>query len=178
MARPNNGGWDFVKVGETYQYKEDHFIAMVKVVSDESNENYYKFKVEVQKANEKWAPSEFEVMHMKESGMYSGMSQFFEQPEYVCSYRWFRTDKDNPVTQYIIIKQHRGGLGTERVLDMSAGGITVTKGETENGTPKIKVFDSMREAQEYGQKKYLHPFCVVPITNQKNPTEEVMQVRK
>lgn len=36
MARANNGGWDFIKVGQQYQYKEDGIIAIVTVLEDNS----------------------------------------------------------------------------------------------------------------------------------------------
>ena len=43
MARSENNGWDFVKVDETYQYKEEigpglAMIAMVKILEDNSDD--------------------------------------------------------------------------------------------------------------------------------------------
>jgi hypothetical protein len=91
MARANNNGWDFVKVGKTYQYKEDWFIAVVKILEDLSDDEFYKFKIQVEKASS--APVQengiFTVTHRKNlDGVYSGMIQFFESPEYMCNYTW------------------------------------------------------------------------------------------
>ena len=93
MARANNGGWDFVKVGEVYQYKEDWFIAMVTILEDNSDDKYYSFKVRVEKSN--MAPSsqsgEFEVCFVKDlDGVFSGMSQLYEEEAYMCEYKWER----------------------------------------------------------------------------------------
>jgi hypothetical protein len=85
MARANNNGWDFIKVGGEYQYKEDHFIGMVKVLEDNSDDEMYRFKIQVLKANCKdIGPEPFDVSHAKDpSGYYSGMLQFYETLEYV-----------------------------------------------------------------------------------------------
>jgi hypothetical protein len=92
MARANNHGWDFVKVGKTYQYKEDWFIAMVTIIEDSSDDEEYRFKLKVEKANaEPPQNGEFEIAHMKEPGGYwSGMLQFFENEDYFCDYKWER----------------------------------------------------------------------------------------
>jgi hypothetical protein len=92
MARANNNGWDFVKVGKTYQYKEDGFIAMVTILEDNSDEKYYRFKIRVEKSN--FMPpqnGEFEISHIKDlGGVYSGMLQLYETEAYGCEYKWVR----------------------------------------------------------------------------------------
>lgn len=84
MARANNNGWDFLEVGKTYQYKEDSMIAMVRILEDNSDEEFYDFYVEVVAANMNIAGNKFNVSHTKKlNGVYSGMSQFYKSPEYV-----------------------------------------------------------------------------------------------
>lgn len=95
MSRANNGGWDFVKVGGTYQYKEDGYIAMVKVLEDNSTENEYRFKLKVEKATQSIGDDEFEISHMKDlTGVYSGMLQLYEQEEYMCNYKYTPENKN------------------------------------------------------------------------------------
>jgi hypothetical protein len=96
MARANNGGWDFVKVGQQYQYKEDGIIALVTVLEDTSTDEAYNFKVRVDKATFPFPEETFDVMSDKKStGYYSGMIQFYEQPEYTCNYVWERNEIKN-----------------------------------------------------------------------------------
>jgi len=92
MASAYNGGWDFVKIGAIYQYKEGSFIAMVKILEDNSNDKYYKFKVRVEQANYKPPGSgEFEIINIKENNdYYSGMLQLYKYPAYLCNYSWVR----------------------------------------------------------------------------------------
>lgn len=96
MARANNGGWDFVNVGETYQYKEDGFIAMVTILEDNSDKDQYAFKLRTEKSTHH-PPSEdgvFEISHAKDvGGYYSGMLQIYPHEEYGCDYSWFREQK-------------------------------------------------------------------------------------
>jgi len=85
MARANNGGWDFVKVGETYQYKEDWFIATVKVLEDNSTDEMYQFKLETIESNDDPPDDDgvFSIGHAKDVGGYfNGMIQLYESPEY------------------------------------------------------------------------------------------------
>ena len=93
MARANNKGWDFVKVGETYQYKEDGWIAMVKILEDNSTEEEYAFVLQTEKATD-LPPTEdgkFDISHAKEmQGMFSGMLQLYSTPEYNCNYSWIK----------------------------------------------------------------------------------------
>jgi hypothetical protein len=100
MARANNGGWDFVKEGETYQYKEDGWIAMVTVVKDNSTDEHYAFDLRVEKATEDWGLREFDIMNVKgDSGYYSGMLQIYKTPEYMCTYNYEReTDLVKSIT--------------------------------------------------------------------------------
>ena len=92
MARSENGGWDFIKVGETYQYKEDtggigsSVVGMVKVLEDNSDGAWYNFLVQVVKgktALSAFGDKPFPVGHRKNiGGIYSGMPQFYKEPEY------------------------------------------------------------------------------------------------
>jgi len=93
MSRGINNGWDFVKVGETYQYKEDGWISMVKVLKDNSTDKEYNFKLQVEKSS--WdipgLPKQFTLSHSKSiNGVYSGMSQLYEKEEYFVKYKWER----------------------------------------------------------------------------------------
>lgn len=89
MARANNGGWDFIKEGNSYQYKEDGWIAMVKVIKDNSDSECYRFDLEVEEATQDYGLRTFDVMHNKDvDGYYSGMLQFYERPEYKCFYTY------------------------------------------------------------------------------------------
>ena len=94
MARANNGGWNFIKVGETYQYKEDSLIAMITILEDTSDEENYKFKVKIEKAT--YEPPEVddvEIYHAKNpGGFWSGMTQIYEGEEYSPKYNWMRTN--------------------------------------------------------------------------------------
>ena len=101
MSRATNGGWDFVKVGGTYQYKEDGWVAMVKILEDNSTDKEYHFKLQTEEATDE-PPTEdgeqegvFSISHVKDMGgmMYSGMLQLYEQAEYKCNYVWQRTEK-------------------------------------------------------------------------------------
>lgn len=85
MARASNGGWDFVKVGEIYQYKEDWIIAMIKILENNSDDECYSFKVQVQKSTEKDG-GEFLITNVKGTGYYSGMIQIYQGEQYSCEY--------------------------------------------------------------------------------------------
>ena len=97
MARAINGGWDFVKVGKMYQYKEDWFIAIVTILEDNSDEEFYRFKLQVEKSSgDPPQNGVFEIEHIKKlPGIYSGMLQLYEFPEYACKYKWIRDGKRN-----------------------------------------------------------------------------------
>ena len=83
MSRGANKGWDFIKVGGIYQYKESPFIGMVEILEDNSDEEYYNFRVQ---AIEGTVPllEPFTVSLQKaNTGVWNGMSQFYENPEYI-----------------------------------------------------------------------------------------------
>lgn len=90
MTTAHKKGWDFVKVGETYQYKEDWFIATVEVLEDNSTEDEYKFKLQTITANIK--PHDdgiFELTHVKNlDGYYSGMMNLYQYPAYMFKEVW------------------------------------------------------------------------------------------
>lgn len=96
MARANNGGWNFVKVGQSYQYKEDWFIARVTILEDNSTTDEYRFKLQTEESNTE-PPTEdgvFEIGHAKDvGGYYSGMLQLYEQEEYRFTPAWERGKK-------------------------------------------------------------------------------------
>lgn len=85
MARASDNGWDFVEEGMILQYKEDHFVGVVKIVEDTSDEDYYNFKLRVLAGSHSIPEvgEEFTVSFVKNfSGVFSGMSQFYINPEY------------------------------------------------------------------------------------------------
>ena len=87
MARAVNKGWDFVKVGETYQYKEDWFIAMVTVLEDLSDDNNYHFKLQMEKASHTPFFAKdgiFELSHIKKSMEYLAGWLNYMKPKLIC----------------------------------------------------------------------------------------------
>lgn len=90
MARANNGGWDFVKVGSTYQMKEDWAIYEAEIIEDNSTAEEYMFKIKPVKSTVDMGEGKvFNISHVKEPGGYwSGMMQIYETPEYRCEYKW------------------------------------------------------------------------------------------
>lgn len=83
MARGNEG-WDFIKEGAIYQYKEDGMVCMVRVLEDFSDEACYRFRIKVLASNRPVVGEEFLITYTKsQTGYYSGMSQFYETPEYI-----------------------------------------------------------------------------------------------
>jgi hypothetical protein len=96
MARPGKGGWDFIKVGGTYQYYETGWVAMVTVMKDLSTPEQYAFRVRVDKSDRDLGSvtrsPQFTVSHTREDMMYSGMSQFFETEMYEREYVWIRKE--------------------------------------------------------------------------------------
>ncbi len=99
MARATNGGWDFVKEGETYHYKEDWFLGEVTVLEDTSNDDYYEFKLRVEECNLDTPPTDegedvgvFTISHIKNmSGVFSGMLQLYPEPAYAYETKYKRT---------------------------------------------------------------------------------------
>jgi len=84
MARANNGGWDFVKVGGIYQYKEEWLIGMFEVIQDKSNVEFYEFELRPLLTNVDIGENTFNISHVRNPGVYwSGMQQLYKDPEYV-----------------------------------------------------------------------------------------------
>lgn len=85
MARGCNNGWDFVKAGEVYQYREGGLIAEILVLEDNSDEEQYSFNVRILRTSEEYfLDKEFEIMHSKDmNGVWNYMPQIFEEPEYI-----------------------------------------------------------------------------------------------
>lgn len=84
MTRPENSSWEFVKQGRVFQYKEDSLIAMVFIEEDNSDDEFYSFRVKPLAANMDIGPEAFTVSHARKiGGIYSGMAQFYEKPEYI-----------------------------------------------------------------------------------------------
>ncbi|HPH21862.1 MAG TPA: hypothetical protein PLE32_23895 [Haliscomenobacter sp.] len=94
MARPNNGGWDFIKVGGSYQYYEAGAVFMVTVLQDLSTPSLYEFLIRIDKAERDLGPTDsspqVKISHDKKDGVYGGMSQFFETERYKREYTWIR----------------------------------------------------------------------------------------
>jgi len=83
MSRGANGGWDFIKVGGVYQYKESPFIGMVEILEDNSDDEYYSFKVQAVEGNMA-IPEPFTVSLLKSNNaIWHEMCQFYEVPEYI-----------------------------------------------------------------------------------------------
>lgn len=84
MARCDKpGAWDFIEIGKLYQYKEDHVILVVEILDDNSTEDFYEFLVKPIAGTFEMKES-FTVSFTKNNtGAYNGMSQFYENPEYV-----------------------------------------------------------------------------------------------
>jgi hypothetical protein len=97
MARANNHGWDFVKVGKTYQYKEyPPLLAIVTILKDNSTEDEYRFRLRVEKSNlkEEYTPKEFNISSPKDlNGYYNNMIQLYENEEYSCAYQYERKNE-------------------------------------------------------------------------------------
>lgn len=83
MSRAPNGGWDFVKVGNEYQYKEDGFIATVLILEDTSTPEEYRFKLQVLESNYPAPDDSFNISHAKKCGYWNDMKQFYEKPKYI-----------------------------------------------------------------------------------------------
>lgn len=98
MSRANNNGWDFIKVGGEYQYKEDWLIASIKIIEDNSNEREYRFKAQAIEATDDMGDGIFTFSQAKDiDGYWSGMVQVYEQDEYmVKEYKWrLNSDKND-----------------------------------------------------------------------------------
>ena len=89
MASAQDHGWDFLKVGETYQYKQGKFIAMVQIADDNSTDDFYQFVIEILEATYKPAKLRFEISCIKSIDFgYPGMVYFFDKIEFKRDYHW------------------------------------------------------------------------------------------
>lgn len=89
MSTSPNNGWDFVKIGETYQYKEGSFIAMISIVEDKSDDEYYRFTIKILEANREPPSMICDIISQKGLSFgYPGMSKIFKKMMYDCVYKW------------------------------------------------------------------------------------------
>jgi len=65
MASAQDHGWNFLNVGENYQYKEGKFIAMVQIVEDNSTDDFYQFVSEILEAIYEPAKQRFQISCIK-----------------------------------------------------------------------------------------------------------------
>ena len=83
MATIHNNGWDFVKEGETYQYKEGGLIGMVKILENKSTDEEYRFLIKFLKSTFDVGEDPITISGTKRiDGHYSGMCNFYEHEEY------------------------------------------------------------------------------------------------
>ena len=95
MARSSNNGWEFIKKGEVYQYREYPMIAMVEIVEDNSDDEYYRFIIQPLKSNCNFMEA-FEVSGLKNSNfVYNEMIQFYKEEEYLVKYKYFFGEENN-----------------------------------------------------------------------------------
>jgi len=81
MTRAYNNGWEFVKVGGEYVYRESGYTLKVKVLEDNSDDEYYRFKLQVSNPmSSGWEKDRiFDILHIKDGGgHFNGMIQFYE----------------------------------------------------------------------------------------------------
>jgi hypothetical protein len=89
MASAQDNGWNFLNVGETYQYKEGKFIAIVQIVEDNSSDDFYQFVIEILEATSKLAKLRFEISCIKSIDFgYPGMVHYFDKIEFKRDYHW------------------------------------------------------------------------------------------
>ena len=89
MASAHDHGWNFLKVGETYQYKEGKFVAMVLIVEDNSTDDLYQFVIEILEATFKPANLRFEISCIKAIDFgYPVMVHSFDKIEFKRDYHW------------------------------------------------------------------------------------------
>jgi hypothetical protein len=94
MATADNGGWDFVKEGKTYQYKQGDLVGRIKVLEDNSTDTTYIFKVVVEKATKKPIEVEFPINHKKDlndawvENNQADMMQIYPKSELKVTYAW------------------------------------------------------------------------------------------
>lgn len=89
MSTANNNGWDFVKVGETYQYKEGSFIAMISIIEDNSDDENYRFTIKILEATRKPRSMVCDIFSQKLLSFgYPGMCKIFKKIMYNFEYKW------------------------------------------------------------------------------------------
>lgn len=83
MATIHNNGWDFVKEGETYQYKEGGLIGMVKILENKSTDEEYRFLIKFLKSTHDVGEDPITISGTKAiDGHYSGMINIYEHEAY------------------------------------------------------------------------------------------------
>jgi len=89
MSTAQNNGWDFVKIGETYQYKEGSFIAMISIIEDNSDEENYRFTIKILEANREPLLIICDIFSQKKISFgYPGMCLIYKSIMYNCEYKW------------------------------------------------------------------------------------------
>jgi hypothetical protein len=85
MARPINNGWDFIRVGKTYHYREGRLVAEIEVTEDNSTIERYDFQIKINKSIIKDATRKtIRCDHIKDiKGIYSGMPALYEMSDNV-----------------------------------------------------------------------------------------------
>ena len=89
------GKWDFVKVGNSYQYKEGTWIALLTILEDNSTDEMYQFKSRIEKSlGIPPVKDSFSFSFSKTfEGGYGGMSQLYESAVYPSElYTWSRNE--------------------------------------------------------------------------------------
>ena len=77
-------GWDFVKDGGVYQYKEGGYVAIVKVWVDHSTDTQYEFHLMILAENHECGQKEIILIARKGiTGTYNDAAQLYEEPEYI-----------------------------------------------------------------------------------------------
>ena len=78
-----------LKVGNIYQYKEGGVIAMVKVVDNMSNDEYYKFRIIPLKSTHELPVEGFIVSQTRKHNADMLSISFYEFEAYRCTYNYF-----------------------------------------------------------------------------------------
>lgn len=99
MATADNGGWDFIKKGKTYQYKQGDLVGIIKILKIDSTEKNYIFDVIVEKASVNPRQIEFKITHKKDlndewvAKNVNDMIQIYPKPEIKVDYNWENKNK-------------------------------------------------------------------------------------
>lgn len=93
MNNENIYGWVTVKVGEVYQYVEGRFVAFVYVIEDNSDDDYYRYKLKILKATASPLSEIFQAEQIKRNVIfYAGMGKFYNKEELNVKYEWMNKD--------------------------------------------------------------------------------------